>query len=104
MWSFHVGRHRRQRMVFNRRDFLTRGLQAAGCALVAWRFIGAARGKPPVKPKKPAKPQEVWLNAKGMCAFPLAGDEIPRTGAQLARSMLGGWNSVFKFKDADKVI
>ena len=48
-----------------------------------------------------------WLNAKGICAFPLeklGTTELPRTGGQLAASMLGGWKGVFTFREPSGVV
>ncbi len=45
---------------------------------------------------RPRDPDKAWISAKGFCCFPLAKDDLPRTGGQLADSMTRGWKDVFK--------
>jgi hypothetical protein len=50
------------------------------------------------------RPEEAWLNARNVLAFPLAKYELPRTGGQLVESMLAGWQDVFVLRDPQRAI
>src|SRR5688572_22343438 len=82
---------------------LTALVAGAGCA-------GAAKPLPPkpvvvrVQPTPPPRLEKPWMNARGICVFPLDRDGIPRTGGQLAASMLGGWKNVFKLPNPSAAI
>lgn len=50
------------------------------------------------------EPEKAWISAKGFCCFPLATDDLPRTGGQLADSMNGGWKDVFTIHDPQQAV
>jgi hypothetical protein len=95
--------------LMNRRFFMA---QVAGLLSAGWLAPPGLRAATPAHapvrsrsgPRRPGNTDQVWMSAKGLCAFPLAADEIPRTGAELAESMLGGWSSVFTFQRKEGVI
>src|SRR4051812_28272222 len=86
-----------------RREVVWRTVRLLGCLALLWAFHGATNPRT-LKRLRPNRPDRAWMNAKGMCVFPLAGDEIPRTGGQLADSLLGGWRDVFAFPDSGRVL
>src|SRR5437764_6496489 len=90
---------------FKRHDVLNRTVRLLGCVALLWGFHGATNTRN-LKRLRPGanRPDRAWMNAKGMCVFPLAGDEIPRTGGQLAESLLGGWRDIFSFPDRSHVV
>ena len=47
---------------------------------------------------------KAWINAKTFCCFPLSQDDVPRTGQQLARSMVGGWKNSLMLPDPAAVV
>jgi len=53
---------------------------------------------------RPREPDRAWISAKGFCCFPLANDDLPRTGRQLADSMTGGWKDVFTSLDPSRAV
>jgi len=53
---------------------------------------------------KTREPDRAWISAKGFCCFPLATDDLPRTGGQLADSMNGGWKDVFTIHDPEHAV
>jgi hypothetical protein len=90
---------------FKRHNVLGRTVRLLGCVALLWGFHGATNTRN-LKRLRPGanRPDRAWMNAKGMCVFPLAGDEIPRTGGQLAESLLGGWRDIFSFPDRSHVV
>src|SRR4051794_34839760 len=80
---------------FDRREALRRGVRLLGCVALLWGFHGATTPRNLKRLRPGNRPDRAWMNAKGMCVFPLAGDEIPRTGGQLADSLLGGGRGIF---------
>ena len=83
------------------------GTQAAFAVLVLGGFLGnttPARSAHVSTATRLREPDRAWISAKGFCCFPLATDDLPRTGGQLADSMNGGWKDVFTTFDPDRTV
>ena len=91
-----------------RRALLARTAGLIGCLAGGWAQ-GSPRSPSASAPprrirRRRQKQEEAWLNARTMLAFPLAAYDLPRTGAQLADSMLAGWKDVFTLRDPQRAI
>jgi hypothetical protein len=92
----------------SRRALLGRSVGLLGALAGGWALASpesaAASDRPGRPSRRRRKREDAWFNARTVLAFPLAAYELPRTGGQLADSMLAGWKDVFTLRDPRRAI
>jgi hypothetical protein len=92
----------------SRRALLGRSVGLIAGLAGAWSLsspgTAAASDRPGRPSRRRRKREDAWFSARSVLAFPLATYELPRTGGQLAESMLAGWKDVFTLRDPRRAI
>jgi hypothetical protein len=74
---------------------------AAMCSAAA---SGCTHAPPPQQVKAKPKAPDAWISARSFCVLPLSKDEVPRTGGQLATSVVTALKQGLKLKDPAQAV